>query len=58
MTGKTHKGKLSMGRPIKLNPALVKDWRKLKGSSIKDTSVHFNLSISTVKRYCSGDKLR
>ncbi len=51
-TGKTHRGKESLGRPIKADPALVRTWRAENSASIKKTSQHFKLSESTVKRYC------
>lgn len=52
-TGKTHRGKLSMGRPLRADPDVVKSWRSTNNASIKDTADHFNLSTATVKRYMS-----
>lgn len=52
-TGKTHKGKDSMGRPVKADAGLVRSWRKENNASIRKTAEHFNLSDSTVKRYCA-----
>lgn len=52
-TGKTHKGKDSLGRPVKADAGAVRAWRKANNASISQTATHFNLSDSTVKRYCS-----
>jgi putative DNA-invertase from lambdoid prophage Rac len=53
-TGKTHKGKDSLGgRPAKANAAAVRAWRKANNASISQTAAHFDLSDSTVKRYCA-----
>lgn len=60
-TGKTHRGKDSMGRPRgsvgkagdghTVDPKAVAKWRKANGASIAGTAAHFKLSLSTVKRY-------
>ncbi len=52
-TGRTHRGKESLGRPKSHNAYEVASWRKENGSSIKGTAVHFKLSEATVKRYCA-----
>lgn len=63
-TGKTHKGKSSMGRPRgrvgkvgegrQVDPAAVRQWRSDdKGRSIAVTAAHWGLSVATVKRYCA-----
>lgn len=52
-TGRTHKGKESLGRPHAADPATVREWRKAGGASIKATADHFGLSPATVKRYCA-----
>lgn len=52
-TGKTHRGKLSMGRPLRADPEVVKHWRSANNASIKETADYFNLSTATVKRYVS-----
>lgn len=57
-TGKTHKGKASMGRPLGGNPEEVRQWRAANGSegkpaSIAATAAHWKLSTATVKRYCA-----
>lgn len=54
LTGKTHRGKESLGRPLLIEPKLVRDWRLNNEASIRKTALHFNLSDSTVKRYCAG----
>ena len=52
-TGKTHRGKLSLGRPIKADINEITKWRKLNNSSLSQTAKYFNISLSTVKRYCA-----
>jgi putative DNA-invertase from lambdoid prophage Rac len=68
-TGKTHKGKFSMGRPAgavgssgegrHVDPSAVVEWRKANGvdgnpASIAVTAKHFDVSLSTVKRYTAS----
>lgn len=53
-TGRTHRGKESLGRPLAANPKAVAAWRKEQGASISATAEHFGLSVATVKRYCAG----
>lgn len=53
LTGKTHRGKASLGRPVAHDPAEVVAWRKANGASIAATAAQFKLSVSTVKRYCA-----
>ena len=52
-TGKTHRGKESLGRPMSGDAQAVRSWRTLNDASIRDTAEHFKLSTSTVKRYCA-----
>lgn len=52
-TGKTHKGKASLGRPVAGDAAGVVAWRKENGASIAKTAEQFGLSAATVKRYAS-----
>lgn len=54
LTGKTHRGKLSLGRPAKANAQEVRDWRVQNNASIRKTAQHFELSDSTVKRYTAA----
>lgn len=51
-TGKTHRGKDSMGRPVKGDKAAVLAWRAANSASIRETAEQFQLSEATVKRYC------
>lgn len=53
-TGKTHRGKESLGRPVIGDAEAVRNWRTKNGTSIRQTAEHFNLSVSTVKRYCAA----
>jgi putative DNA-invertase from lambdoid prophage Rac len=52
-TGRTHRGKASLGRPAAHDAAAVVAWRREKAASIKGTAEHFGLSEATVKRYCA-----
>lgn len=53
-TGKTHRGKDSLGRPPREDAAAVRAWRTENRASIRATAEHFNLSDSTVKRYTAA----
>lgn len=56
-TGKTHRGKDSLGRPKAQDASAVVQWRENSGPtrrSIKETAAYFELSEATVKRYCAG----
>ncbi|MBK2451875.1 recombinase family protein, partial [Escherichia coli] len=53
-TGKTHRGKVSLGRPFAADPASVREWRSLNHASIATTARHFGLSPASVKRYCAA----
>jgi len=50
-SGRTHRGKVSMGRPVKVEAAVVRAWKESNKSSIAQTALHFGLGVSTVKRY-------
>lgn len=52
-TGKTHRGKDSMGRPKAHDAAALVAWRREHGASIRATARQFNISIATVKRDCA-----
>lgn len=52
-TGKTHRGKVSLGRRVMRDAKVVQAWRTENGASIRDTAQHFDVSDSTVKRYCA-----
>lgn len=56
-TGKTHRGKESLGRPKAADAAQVVAWRRERQASIKQTAEHFELSAATVKRYCAEASL-
>lgn len=53
-TGKTHRGKTSLGRPVKADASAVRAWRSENKASISATAAHFVLSEATVKRYCAA----
>lgn len=53
-TGKTHRGKDSLGRPKAQDAAAVVSWRRERGASIRQTAQRFGLSDATVKRYCAA----
>lgn len=53
-TGRTHRGKESLGRPKAHDGAEVVAWRKRHAASIKTTAAHFGVSAATVKRYCAA----
>ena len=54
LTGLTHKGKASLGRPARADAAAVADWRTTAGASIAQTAEHWGLSTASVKRYCAA----
>ncbi|MES3044000.1 recombinase family protein [Sphingomonas faeni] len=54
VTGRTHRGKASLGRPPKLDAAAVQAWRAANGKSVSQTARHFAISESTVKRYSAS----
>jgi len=51
-TGKTHKGKNSLGRPKSAEALDVLQWRKANKASISATASYFGISTATVSRYC------
>lgn len=53
-TGRTHRGKVSMGRPKAADPVAVASWRRENAASIAATAREFQLSEATVKRYCGA----
>ena len=52
-TGKTHRGKTRLGRPVLADASAVRAWRVENKASISATAKHFGLSDATVKRYCT-----
>ena len=55
-TGKTHRGKESLGRPKAANATDVVEWKSNNRASIKESAKHFSLSEATIKRYCAADR--
>jgi putative DNA-invertase from lambdoid prophage Rac len=60
-TGRTHKGKVSLGRPTgrragkeDVTPEQVAQWRRENAASIAATADHFNIGKATVTRYCAA----
>lgn len=53
-TGRTHRGKESLGRPFAHDASRVAAWRRVNSASIAATAKHFKLSPATVKRYCAS----
>jgi putative DNA-invertase from lambdoid prophage Rac len=53
-TGKTHKGKESLGRPKAANAAEVAAWRRENAATIRQTMERFKISKATVARYCGA----
>ena len=54
-TGLTHRGKVSLGRPVAANAGDVASWRREHKASLAQTMAHFGLSRATVARYCAKD---
>ncbi|WP_082356037.1 recombinase family protein [Novosphingobium sp. AAP83] len=53
-TGLTHRGKVSLGRPMAADAAAVVEWRRMNAASIRQTCAHFGISKATVTRYCGN----
>lgn len=53
-TGRTHKGKESLGRPKAANAAEVASWRRENAATIRQTMERFGISKATVARYCGA----
>lgn len=53
-TGKTHRGKASLGRPKAADAAEVAKWRRDNQASISMTMKQFGISRATVARYCAS----
>lgn len=53
-TGRTHRGKASLGRPKAADAAEVASWRRENKASIPATMAHFGISRATVARYCAS----
>jgi putative DNA-invertase from lambdoid prophage Rac len=50
-TGKTHKGKISLGRPVAGDAVAIMAWKAANSASIVKTADYFGLSAATIKRY-------
>lgn len=53
-TGKTHRGKVSLGRPKACSAEDVVAWRRANSASASVAARQFNISMATVKRYCAA----
>jgi putative DNA-invertase from lambdoid prophage Rac len=53
-TGRTHRGKSSLGRPKAADANEVAAWRCANEATIRQTCEHFGLSKATVARYCAA----
>lgn len=51
LTGKTHRGKTSLGRPVSIDGQVIRAWRQKNRASISETARQFGISPSSVKRY-------
>lgn len=52
-TGRTHRGKESLGRPKAACSRSVAVWRAKNSASISQAAKQFQLSTATIKRYCA-----
>jgi putative DNA-invertase from lambdoid prophage Rac len=55
-TGKTHRGKRSLGRPPAADRAQVVSWRASTKSSLQATAERFGISEISVKRRAIGEQ--
>lgn len=55
-TGKTHRGKVSLGRPFVGDADQVVAWKAATSASIGKTAEQFKISLATVKRYIKTSK--
>jgi putative DNA-invertase from lambdoid prophage Rac len=53
-TGRTHRGKISLGRPMAADAKEVVAWRRENEASISQTMAKFGISKATVARYCAN----
>lgn len=53
-TGRTHKGKASLGRPAAADAKEVAQWRQANRASLRETMSRFGISKATVTRYCAA----
>lgn len=57
ISGKTHRGKTSLGRPKAAQANEVSSWRLENKASIAVTAKHFGISTATVTRYCKNNNI-
>lgn len=55
VTGKNHRGKISLGRPLAVKATEVRKWREENRASIAVTAKQFVLSPATLKRSLSSN---
>jgi putative DNA-invertase from lambdoid prophage Rac len=53
-TGRTHRGKASLGRPVAADARAVAEWRRANSASLRETMDRFGISKATVTRYCAS----
>jgi len=53
-SGKTHRGKVSLGRPMAADRDVVVQWRRENKASLTQTMAQFGISKATVIRYCAA----
>ncbi len=53
-TGRTHRDKVSLGRPKAADASEVAAWRKANAATIAQTMEQFGISRATVARYCAA----
>ena len=58
VSGRTHRGKASLGRAKIADPEQVASWRFTNLASAAETAAHFDISVATVKRYCRAQRAK
>jgi len=53
-SGRTHRGKASLGRPMAADRVKVVQWRRDNKASLTQTMAQFGISKATVIRYCAA----
>lgn len=56
-TGRTHRGKTSLGRPAVIDGNAIQKWRQQNSASISETAAHFGISRTSVKRHCASQPI-
>lgn len=57
VNGRTHRGKVSLGRPAAADAREVAEWRRVNNASLRQTMERFGISKATVTRYCASSAL-